>query len=181
MLQRINNLHLLQSRLALPEHLDVFERGVASRLGFSFSGPQAARLAKLVSAGKINIGAIHTYRELFARYFVDLTPRAALIVAEAADRYGNQPGMATTGTATTGTATFTPAQTRRARLRLLKQPHSKVESVSSKLIGFSTRFRASIPLATGLITSYWRRNRLILSHCLPAIRRRSLKFRCRWR
>ncbi len=87
--KRINNLHMLQSVLALPEHLDVFERGIASRLDFSFSGPQAARLAKLVSAGKINIGAIHTYLELFARYFVDLTPRVALIVAEAADRHGN--------------------------------------------------------------------------------------------
>lgn len=86
---RINNLHMLQSVLALPEHLDVFERGIASRLDFSFSGPQAARLARLVSAGKINIGAIHTYLELFARYFVDLTPRVALIVAEAADRHGN--------------------------------------------------------------------------------------------
>ncbi len=87
--KRINRLHMLQSVLALPEHLDVFEKGIASRLDFSFSGPQAGRLAKLVSAGKINIGAIHTYLELFGRYFVDLTPRVALIAAEAADRHGN--------------------------------------------------------------------------------------------
>ncbi len=86
---RINSLHMLQSVLALPEHLDVFERGVAARLDFSFSGPQAGRVAKLVAAGKLNIGAIHTYLELFSRYFIDLAPRVSLIAAEAADRHGN--------------------------------------------------------------------------------------------
>ena len=86
---RINELHMLQSVLALPEHLDVFERGIASRLDFSFSGPQAGRVARLVAAGKLNIGAIHTYLELFGRYFVDLPPRVALVAAEAADRHGN--------------------------------------------------------------------------------------------
>ena len=86
---RINGLHMLQSVLALPEHLDVFERGVAAKLDFSFSGPQAARVARLVEAGKLNIGAIHTYLELFSRYFIDLPPRVALIAAEAADRHGN--------------------------------------------------------------------------------------------
>ena len=86
---RTHDLHMLQSVLAMPEHLDIFEKGIASKLDFSFSGPQAARLASLVAAGKINIGAIHTYLELFARYFVDLTPRVALIAAEAADRQGN--------------------------------------------------------------------------------------------
>jgi malonate decarboxylase alpha subunit len=86
---RVNGLHMLQSVLALPEHLDVFERGIASRLDFSFSGPQAGRVAKLVSAGKLNIGAIHTYLELFGRYFMDLTPRVSMIAAEAADRHGN--------------------------------------------------------------------------------------------
>jgi malonate decarboxylase alpha subunit len=86
---RVHGLHMLQSVLALPEHLDVFERGIAARLDFSFSGPQAARLARLVAAGKINIGAIHTYLELFGRYFIDLTPRVALVAAQAADREGN--------------------------------------------------------------------------------------------
>ena len=85
----INNLHMLLSVLALPEHLDIFEKGIASRLDFSFSGPQAGRLAKLAMTGKLNIGAIHTYLELFGRYFVDLTPRVALVVAEAADQNGN--------------------------------------------------------------------------------------------
>lgn len=86
---RVNGLHMLLSVLALPEHLDIFESGVAARLDFSFSGPQAGRLAGLVAAGKLNIGAIHTYLELFGRYFVDLTPRVALVAAQAADRHGN--------------------------------------------------------------------------------------------
>ena len=85
----VHDLHMLQSVLALPEHLDVFENGIASKLDFSFSGPQGARLAQLVSQQRIAIGAIHTYLELFARYFVDLTPQVALIAAQAADREGN--------------------------------------------------------------------------------------------
>ncbi|WP_457445971.1 malonate decarboxylase subunit alpha [Roseateles sp. P5_E4] len=87
--QRVRDLHMVQSVLALPEHLDVFESGIAKRLDFSFSGPQGARLAKLVSSGGIEIGAIHTYLELFARYFVDLTPKVALVAAHAADAQGN--------------------------------------------------------------------------------------------
>jgi malonate decarboxylase alpha subunit len=87
--QRVNGLHMLLSVLSLPEHLDIFEKGIGSRLDFSFSGPQAGRLAKLALSGKLNIGAIHTYLELFGRYFVDLTPRVALVAAEAADREGN--------------------------------------------------------------------------------------------
>src|SRR5664279_2184731 len=86
---RLRDLHLVQSVLALPEHIDLIERGQVSRIDFSFSGPQAARLARLVENKKITIGAIHTYLELFARYFVDLTPRVALIAAQSADREGN--------------------------------------------------------------------------------------------
>lgn len=87
--QVVHDLHIVQSVLALPEHLDVFEKGVASKLDFSFSGPQAARLARLLSAGQLRIGAIHTYLELFGRYFTDLTPRVSLVCAQAADRAGN--------------------------------------------------------------------------------------------
>lgn len=86
---QVHDLHMVQSVLALPEHLDLFELGIASKLDFSFSGPQSARLAKLVSAGQIQIGAIHTYLELFSRYFVDLTPRVSLVCAQSADAQGN--------------------------------------------------------------------------------------------
>ncbi|MDR6094560.1 malonate decarboxylase subunit alpha [Stenotrophomonas sp. SORGH_AS_0321] len=87
--ERVRDLHMVQSVLSLPSHLDVFERGIAKRLDFSFSGPQGGRLAALVAEGRIDIGAIHTYLELFGRYFVDLTPKIALVAAQAADRHGN--------------------------------------------------------------------------------------------
>lgn len=86
---RVNNLHMVQSTLALPEHLEVFRRGIARRLDFSFSGPQAKPLAELVGSGQVQLGAIHTYLELFARYFLDLSPHLALVGAEAADEQGN--------------------------------------------------------------------------------------------
>ncbi len=87
--ERVHDLHMVQSVLSLPEHLDVFELGIASKLDFSFSGPQAARLAQLLGQGKLQIGAIHTYLELFGRYFIDLTPKVSLIAAQAADAQGN--------------------------------------------------------------------------------------------
>jgi malonate decarboxylase alpha subunit len=86
---RVNRLHMLQSVLALPEHLDLYELGIAEQVDFSFSGPQAARLARMVCKGQIRIGAIHTYLELFSRYFVDLTPHVALVAAQSADAQGN--------------------------------------------------------------------------------------------
>lgn len=86
---RVNRLHMLQSVLALPEHLDLYELGIAEQLDFSFSGPQAVRLAKMVGKGQIRIGAIHTYLELFSRYFMDLTPHVALVAAQSADAQGN--------------------------------------------------------------------------------------------
>lgn len=87
--QRIHHLHMLMSVVALPEHLDLFEKGIADRLDFSFSGPQSVRMAKLMATKKLQVGAIHTYLELFSRYFIDLTPHVALIAATAADPYGN--------------------------------------------------------------------------------------------
>src|SRR5512136_870643 len=86
---RVRDLHIVQSVLSLPEHVELIERGQVRQVDFSFSGPQSERLAKLVEQGKIRIGAIHTYIELYARYFVDLTPRVALVAAQAADREGN--------------------------------------------------------------------------------------------
>lgn len=86
---RLHDLHMVQSVLALPEHLAVFERGIATRLDFAFAGPQSRKLAELVTNGTVKLGAIHTYLELYARMLVDLTPRVALIVADKADRNGN--------------------------------------------------------------------------------------------
>jgi malonate decarboxylase alpha subunit len=86
---KIHDLHMVQSGVVLPEHLDVFETGIAKRLDYAYSGPQAARIAKMLFGGEIELGAIHTYLELFARYFIDLTPNVALIAAVSADREGN--------------------------------------------------------------------------------------------
>lgn len=86
---RVNSLHMVQSSLVLPEHLQLFEKGIASRLDFAFSGPVSTRLAELVNAGTIRIGDIHTYLELHARYFIDLTPRVSLVAGMYADREGN--------------------------------------------------------------------------------------------
>ncbi len=85
----LHDLHVVQSGIVLPEHLELFEAGIATRLDFSYSGPQGAALARALDKGRIALGAIHTYSELFARYFIDLTPNVALIVARQADRHGN--------------------------------------------------------------------------------------------
>ena len=62
---------MVQSAVPLPIHLDLFENGIAKKLDFAFGGPQAARVAKFIKEGKLELGAIHTYLELFARYFID--------------------------------------------------------------------------------------------------------------
>ncbi|MEV4476340.1 malonate decarboxylase subunit alpha [Nonomuraea sp. NPDC049504] len=85
----VHDLHLLISSISLREHLDVFERGVARRLDFAYAGPQSVRMAQLLADGKVEVGAIHTYVELYARMFIDLTPNVALLCAEQADRDGN--------------------------------------------------------------------------------------------
>jgi malonate decarboxylase alpha subunit len=86
---QIHDLHIVQSGIVLQAHLDLFERGIARKLDFSYSGPQGAAIARALTAGKVELGAIHTYIELFGRYFMDLTPQVGLIAARQADRDGN--------------------------------------------------------------------------------------------
>lgn len=86
---KTHDLHLLISSVSRPEHLTLFERGIARKLDFAYAGPQSVRLAQLLEDGKLEIGAIHTYVELYARMFVDLVPDVALVCAEKADRWGN--------------------------------------------------------------------------------------------
>jgi malonate decarboxylase alpha subunit len=86
---RIHDLHIVQSGVVLQSHIDLFERGIARKLDFSYSGPQGYAIARALENGKIELGAVHTYIELFARYFMDLTPNVALIAAVQADRDGN--------------------------------------------------------------------------------------------
>jgi malonate decarboxylase alpha subunit len=86
---KVHGLHMLISSITRPEHLTLFERGIARRLEFSYAGPQSLRVAQLLEDGKLEIGAIHTYIELYARMFVDLTPNVVLVCAEKADLAGN--------------------------------------------------------------------------------------------
>jgi malonate decarboxylase alpha subunit len=85
----VHDIHLLISTISRPEHLTLFERGIARKLDFSFAGPQSLRVAQLLEDGKLEIGSIYTYIELYARMFIDLTPKIALICAEKADAQGN--------------------------------------------------------------------------------------------
>ena len=86
---RVHDLHLLISSISRPEHLDLFERGIARRLDFAFAGPQSLRVAQLIEDGKLEVGAIHTYVELYARMLIDLQPNVALVCAQQADAQGN--------------------------------------------------------------------------------------------
>lgn len=86
---QINHLHMVQSSVPLPSHLQAFELGIAEKLDFAFAGPQGVAVAKAMASGKLKLGAIHTYLELFARYFMDLTPRVSLVCAYEADKDGN--------------------------------------------------------------------------------------------
>jgi malonate decarboxylase alpha subunit len=86
---KVHDLHLLISSISRPEHLDLFENGIARRVEFSDAGPQSLRVAQLLEDKKLDIGAIHTYIELYARMFVDLIPNVALVCAEKGDPEGN--------------------------------------------------------------------------------------------
>ncbi|MFC6228832.1 malonate decarboxylase subunit alpha [Paenibacillus allorhizosphaerae] len=86
---RINRLHMLISSISRPEHLDLFEKGIASKLDFSYAGPQSLRIAQLIEDGLVELGAIHTYLELYGRLFIDLTPNVVLVAADKADMEGN--------------------------------------------------------------------------------------------
>ena len=85
----VNHLHMTQSTVVLNEHLDLFRLGIADRLDFAYSGPQSKALYQLAAEKKVKIGAIHTYLELYGRYFVDLYPQVAILAAEACDEAGN--------------------------------------------------------------------------------------------
>lgn len=86
---KVHDLHMIQSTLSLPEHLDVFEKGIARKLDFAYAGSQGKRLAQMVQNDGVELGAIHTYLEMYSRYFIDLIPRVSLVCADAADKEGN--------------------------------------------------------------------------------------------
>ena len=87
--KKIHDLHLIISSISRPEHLTLFELGIAKKVDFAFAGPQSLRVAQLLEDGVLEIGAIHTYVELYARLLVDLVPNVVLVCAEEADQEGN--------------------------------------------------------------------------------------------
>jgi malonate decarboxylase alpha subunit len=120
----LHDLHVVQSGIVLPEHIDLFEKGIAKKLDYSYSGPQSYAVPRALNSGAIELGAIHTYIELFARYFVDLTPHVALTVARSADRQGNLP-------------------TRRTLPPSSKQPPSRKASLSLRSMRWGLERRAT--------------------------------------
>lgn len=86
---RVHGLRMVMPCLTLPEHLDLFETGIAGEADFAYAGAQSVRVAQAVSDGTLRVGAIHTYLELYARMYLDLAPGVALVAADKADRHGN--------------------------------------------------------------------------------------------
>ncbi|MCL6467474.1 MAG: malonate decarboxylase subunit alpha, partial [Ralstonia sp.] len=87
--ERLHDLHMIMPSVSRAEHLDIFEAGIAHKLDFSFAGPQSLRISQLLGDGLLEVGAIHTYIELYARLVVDLIPNVSLVAGFKADRDGN--------------------------------------------------------------------------------------------
>ncbi|PLS04855.1 malonate decarboxylase subunit alpha [Neobacillus cucumis] len=87
--EKLYDLHMIMSSISRPEHLDLFEYGIARKVDFSYAGPQSLRIAQMLEDGKLTMGEIHTYVELYGRLFIDLIPSVALVAADKADAAGN--------------------------------------------------------------------------------------------
>ena len=61
---KVHDLHMIMPSVGRAEHLDIFEKGIARKLDFAFSGTQSLRISQLLEDGQLEIGAIHTYIEL---------------------------------------------------------------------------------------------------------------------
>ncbi len=87
--EKVHDLNMIISSVSLDEHLDLYDKGIATELNFAFSGKQAKRLTEMIQNKEIKIGAIHTYLEMYGRLFVDLVPNVCLVAATKADKKGN--------------------------------------------------------------------------------------------
>lgn len=87
--EKVFDLHMIISSISRPEHLDLFEYGIAKKVDFAYAGPQSLRMAQMLEDGQLTMGEIHTYIELYGRLFIDLIPSVALVAADKADRNGN--------------------------------------------------------------------------------------------
>ena len=86
---RVHDLSMVIPSIEDPNQIELFKRGIASSVDFSFAGPQSRALVELINQEEITVNNIHTYIELYGRLFVDLIPDVALITAAQADADGN--------------------------------------------------------------------------------------------
>lgn len=86
---KVHGINLIMPSVSRPEHLDLFERGIARKLDFAYAGAQSLRISQFLQDGQLEVGAIHTYIELYARLFIDLIPNVVLVAGYTADRQGN--------------------------------------------------------------------------------------------
>src|SRR5580704_12592808 len=49
--KELRDLHLIISSISRPEHLTLFELGIATKVDFAFAGPQSLRVAQLLEDG----------------------------------------------------------------------------------------------------------------------------------
>src|SRR6201984_630498 len=54
--RKVHDLHLIISSISRPEHLTLFELGIAKKVDFAFAGPQSLRVAQLLENGVLEIG-----------------------------------------------------------------------------------------------------------------------------
>ena len=85
----VHDLHIIIPSLQLDEHLELFQKGIASTLDFSYSGNQSKSIVTMIRSGKLVIRSLQTFMELYGRLFIDLSPDICLIAAESADADGN--------------------------------------------------------------------------------------------
>jgi malonate decarboxylase alpha subunit len=64
--KRLHDLHLIISSISRPEHLTLFELGIAKKVDFAFAGPQSLRVSQLLEDGKLEIGATLVVRQRLA-------------------------------------------------------------------------------------------------------------------
>ncbi len=86
---KVNNLHMIMPSVSRPEHLTIFEKGIAKKLDFSYAGAQSLRISQMIEDQVVQLGDIHTYLELYGRLFIDLIPNVVLVAADKADQAGN--------------------------------------------------------------------------------------------
>src|SRR5258708_12411871 len=63
--KKIHDLHLIISSISRPEHLTLFELGIAKKVDFAFAEPQSLRVAQLLEHAFLAIGALPPYLHLY--------------------------------------------------------------------------------------------------------------------